>query len=213
METNGDRVFPTLTGCATLPQHILQILRHVDTSKQSQALSRRLTQFDQLTLTSFPDQAEQILGSNYAELAKVLHRLAVLYHHREDLEKAEPLYRRALDAANKAVTKSNPELGLILNNLGRLLHGQGKLAEAETLYQRSLEILEQRLGADHPRLATPLANAALLSWDLGDRTKAEQLYLNSIAILRTSLGPEHPKVARAKSKFQAMSQRAASLVG
>jgi tetratricopeptide (TPR) repeat protein len=149
LEMNHDRVFPVLAGSRnSLPTHILQILRHVDPSKQSQALSRRLTGFDELTLKSFPDKVEQILGANHAELAKVFHRLAVLYHHHDDLKSAEPLYRRALQAAEKVFTQSNPELGLILNNLGRLLHEQGKLAEAGTLYQRSLEVLEQRLGAD-----------------------------------------------------------------
>src|ERR1041384_37503 len=120
-----DRMFPVLAQSPITPQHILQILRHVDPSRQTQGISRKLTQFSELSLKSFPEKVEAILGENHAELAKVLHRLAVLYHQHDDLDTAESLYRRALAAADKTITRSNPELGLIMNNLGRLLHAKG----------------------------------------------------------------------------------------
>ena len=41
-----DRVFPVLAKCDALPQHILQILRHVDPSKHTQGLSKKLTNFN-----------------------------------------------------------------------------------------------------------------------------------------------------------------------
>ena len=200
-------MFPVLAKCDALPQHILQILRHVDPSKHTQGLSKKLTNFDELTLKSFPNKVEEILQANPGERAKVLHRLAVLYHHHDVQQTAESLYRKAMEAANQMVTKSNPELGLIMNNLGRLLHGQGKLAEARALYQKSLEILEQRLGAEHPRLATPLSNAAQLAWDMGEPERAQRLSSTSLVILTSALGPEHPKVLKARKKLDAMKQR------
>jgi tetratricopeptide (TPR) repeat protein len=203
---NEERMFPSLTESRQVPAHLLYILKHADTAGFNQAISSHLTKLDDQTLLTLPETVEQALGPHHPETAKFIHRLAVLYHSRDDLERAERLYRRALKAAERAFTKSDPETGLIMNNLGRVLHARGNLTEAGELYQQALCFLEQTLGAEHPKLATPLSNAASLYRDQGLYDRAQKLYENALAILQEALGPQHPKVLKAMRKLQAVQQ-------
>ena len=186
-----------------IPDDILEVLKQMETGLAvgASGISTRFpARLDELSVNSIPEAIDQILGPHHPRLAELLHWLAVLYHSRGDLAKAEFLYRRALDIAERT-TKFSSESGLIMNNLGRAMQEQKKFEEAEVLYRRSLAILQQTLGVEHPRLATPLSNAASLSWEKGNRVEAELLYRHSLAILEDMFGPLHPKVIKARKKL------------
>ena len=195
--------FPVLTRSRRVSPEILDMLRSIDTGagKRSLVSARLLTRLDELTMQTLPEIVERALGQDHPEFAIMLHRLAVLYHSRDNLEKAEFLYRRALDTAERAFEAPEMEWGLMMNNLGRLLYDQKKLAEAERLYQRGLGILQESLGTEHPKLATPLINLAKLYLDQGKQELAENLYADSITILVKAYGPDHPKVLRARNRI------------
>ena len=195
--------FPVLTRSRRVSPEILDILKSMDTGagKLSRVSARLLTRLDEVTMQTLPEIVERALGAEHPEFAKLLHRLAVLYHSRDNLEKAEFLYRRALDTAERAFEEPEMECGLMMNNLGRLLYDQKKLAEAERLYQRGLGILQESLGPEHPKLATPLINLAKLYMDQGKKELAENLYEDSITILVKAYGPDHPKVVRARKRL------------
>ena len=195
--------FPVLTRSRRVSPEILDMLRSIDTGagKRSRVSARLLTRLDELTMQTLPEIVERALGTDHPEFAIMLHRLAVLYHSRDNLEKAEFLYRRALDTAARAFEAPEMEWGLMMNNLGRLLYDQKKLAEAERLYQRGLGILQESLGTEHPKLATPLINLAKLYLDQGKQELAENLYADSITILVKAYGPDHPKVLRARNRI------------
>jgi len=201
--------FPVLTRSQRVSAEALQALQRVDTgdAPEVKRTGRSRAPLDEATLRTLPETVERTLGEDHPESAKVLHRLAVLYHSKEKLEKAESCYRRALATAERAFSKPHPELGLILNNLGRLLYDQKKLAEVEKLYQRSLEVLRAALGPEHVKVATPMSNLANLYMDQGKRELAESLYGDSITILEKTLGPEHPKVTKARKKLAAWKQK------
>ncbi len=201
--------FPVLTRSRRVSPQILQVLQRIDTggARRTRATSRAQSKLDEATLRTFPEMAEQALGPDHPEFAKVLHRLAVLYHARGNLVKAEFLYRRAWATAEIAFSEPDLELALILNNLGRLLYEQKKSSEAERLYQRSIRVIQDALGPEHPKLATPLSNLASLYWDQGRRELAQSLYKQSIAILEKTFGPEHPKVVKARKKLAAAKLR------
>ena len=195
--------FPVLTRSRRVSPEILDILKSIDigAGKQSRVNARLLTRLDEVTMQTLPEIVERVLGPDHPEFAIMLHRLAVLYHSRDNLEKAEFLYRRALDTAERAFEEPEMEWGLMMNNLGRLLYEQKKLAEAERLYQRGLGILQESLGPEHPKLATPLSNLATLYMDQGKQDLAENLYQDSITILVNAYGPDHPKVLRARNRI------------
>ena len=108
---------------------------------------------------------------------------------------AEPLYKRALAIAEKALGPDHPDVASCLNNLAILYKAQGRYAEAEPLYKRALAIREKALGPDHPSLAQSLNNLALLYDAQGRYVEAEPLYKRALAIWEKALGPDHPDVA------------------
>ena len=125
----------------------------------------------------------------------VLNDLGVSLMQAGDYACAEPLYRRALAIAEKALGPDHPDVATDLNNLAELLQAKGEYAGAEPLYRRALAIREKALGPDHPNVATSLNNLALLLQAKGDYGAAEPLYRRALAIREKALGPDHPDVA------------------
>jgi len=78
-----------------------------------------------------------------------LNNLAALYDAKGKYRDAEPLYRRSLALAEKALGPENPNVATALNNLAELYRTQGRNGEAEPLYTRALAIREKVLGPEH----------------------------------------------------------------
>ena len=195
--------FPVLTQTRRVPSVVLQFLETIRQGGSNRILisSVLASQLDSATLQTLPELVERELGSGHPEYVKVLHRIAVLYHARNDTEQAQACYRRALDAAPVAFQKPTEEWGLILNNLGRLLYDGHRLGEAEQLYCQSRDMLQQALGLEHPKLATPMSNLAKLYAAQGRVEIAERFYRDAIRILEKAHGANHPAVARALERL------------
>ncbi len=118
---------------------------------------------------------EKAYGPDHPEVAKMLHKLAFLYHGQEKYTDAEPLYKRSLAVAEKAFGSQSRMVASVLNNLGRLYYDQKKYGDAETLYLRSLAILETDIGPSHPKVLKRVRNLANLHRTLGRGDKAAQL--------------------------------------
>ena len=202
---NAVEEFPVLTRSRRVPPEVLQVLQNIDTwgARRPRATGRALSQLDAMTLLTLPEIVERAVGSDHPEFFKVLHRLAVLYHSRDDPQKAESLYRRALTIAERAFPEPNTETGLAMNNLGRLLYDRQKYAEGEEFCRRSIKILRALLGDEHPKLATPLNNLAVLCLSQNLPEQAEDYFEDSITILVKAHGPAHPKVTKARTKWAA----------
>lgn len=108
---------------------------------------------------------------------------------------AEPLYRRALEIAEKSFGPEHPNVATVLNNLAGLLPDTNRFAEAELLLRRAMKIEEKIYGPDHPWVARKLVNLGALFQDTNRLEEAEPLFRRGLAILERSLGPDHPEVA------------------
>ena len=64
--------------------------------------------------------------------------MGLLYAGQGKLDKAEKIYRRALQGKEKAWGPEHTSTLDTVNNLGNLYRNQGKLDEAEKMYQRAL---------------------------------------------------------------------------
>ncbi|MBI3041197.1 MAG: CHAT domain-containing protein [Betaproteobacteria bacterium] len=133
-------------------------------------------------------------GASDPRFATTLNNLAALYQTQGRYAEAEPLYRRSLGIAEKALGPDHRDVGQSLNNLAELYRGQGRYAEAEPLYRRSLGIREKALGPDHPDVGGSLNNLAGLYRAQGRFAEAEPLYRRSLRILEKALGQDHPDV-------------------
>jgi tetratricopeptide (TPR) repeat protein len=86
-------------------------------------------------------------------VAGSLNNLANIYSDLGDYQKAEPLYKRALEIREKVLGPDHPDVSDSLNNLANLYSDLGHYQRAEPLYKRALEIKEKVLGPDHPDVA------------------------------------------------------------
>ena len=131
----------------------------------------------------------------FEEAGRLLNQTAYYLNERARYEAAEPLYRRALAIAEKAMGPEHPEVGILLNNLTELYLTQGRYEAAEPLIQRALVITEKALGPEHSDVGIHLNNLAELYRAQGRYEAAEPLYQRALAIVEKALGPEHPKVS------------------
>ena len=79
-----------------------------------------------------------------------------------EYDRAEPLYRQALEIKKKALGEEHPDYANSLNNLAALYRALGAYDRAEPLFCQALEIKKKALGEWHPDYANSLNNLALL---------------------------------------------------
>ena len=91
-------------------------------------------------------------------------------------EKAEPLYKQALEIRKRVLGEDHPDYASSLNNLALLYRDMGQYEKARPLLQQALEIRKRALGEDHPDYAISLTNLAELYEHMGQYEKAEPLY-------------------------------------
>ena len=75
---------------------------------------------------------------------------------------AEPLFKRALAIAEKALEPDHSLVATSVNNLATLYYAQGQYVQAESLLKRALAIDEKALGPNHPDVARDRNNLAAL---------------------------------------------------
>jgi Tfp pilus assembly protein PilF len=200
--------FPVLTRSQRISPKVLTVLNRINTRmvRQTRATEQLLAELGESELLSLPKAVEEMCGPAHPELAKVLHKIAVMYHASYSPAKAELAYRKAVTCAETAFPLPSLEMGLLLNNYGRLLHEQRRMSEAEKLYDRALNVLKQAVGSSHGKLATPLSNLADLYMEQGKLEDSKTLLRAMIGVLERSLGPNHRKVVKARERLSAVLQ-------
>jgi len=201
MQSEDD--FPVLGKSRRLAPKTLSLLNRVSTLlvRRNRTTEALLAEIGEAQLAALPAVVEETCGPDHPELAKVLHKIAVLYHASYSVKKAEATYRKAVTAAERAYPLPSLEMGLLLNNFGRLMHEQRDFREAEGLYLRAVDVLKQAVGPFHRKLATPMSNLSDLYMELGDQDLTRAYLEDMIAILEANLGPNHRKVAKAKDRL------------
>lgn len=111
-----------------------------------------LSDFDPEEITDPIDM--QVFASYYSQLM--------------ELEKAEPLYKKAIAILKEVKGEWDLDYALAISNLANMYRFQKRYNEALSLYQQSLRIREVELGADHPKLIASLARLALTYGALGN---------------------------------------------
>ena len=97
---------------------------------------------------SFDSLALRYCSLEDFDTATSLINLAVRYHDKGAYDKAEPLYKRALEIREKVLGPEHLDTAASLNNLAVLYHDKGAYDKAEPLYKQALEIHEKVLGRD-----------------------------------------------------------------
>jgi tetratricopeptide (TPR) repeat protein len=138
-----------------------------------------------------------------------LNNVALSLESKGDLDGAEPLFRGALEIAEKTLGPDHPDTAGTLNNLAGLLESKGDYAGAEPLYRRALAIAEKTLGPNHPNTATSLDNLAGLLEAEGNDAGAEPLYRRALSTAEKALGPDDPTTQEIRQNLDALLKKRA----
>jgi tetratricopeptide (TPR) repeat protein len=139
------------------------------------------------------DLKETKLGKRSRFVPKTLNNLGDLYFVTNDIERAERMYRRALDLNRR--DQLNIEVCRSLNGMALIHNERSEYVQAEELLKRAIDIHERHLRRWHPYLATVSVNLGALYVNLGRYEEAEPLFDKAQFIQEKALGGEHPDVA------------------
>jgi tetratricopeptide (TPR) repeat protein len=106
--------------------------------------------------------AEQVFGSNDANVSVILNNLAVLYKCIGEFDEAERLYKRALAMIESQPEVDDEKVATLYHNLGGLEHARCRYAEGEPLARRAVQLRERALGPNHVDVAGDLAALAAI---------------------------------------------------
>jgi tetratricopeptide (TPR) repeat protein len=117
--------------------------------------------------------AEKTLGE-HPQVAASLNNLAKHFDAQGKLDRAEPLYNRALKITRKTLGAEHPDVAASLDHLGMLYAAQGSYDRAESHYRQALEIRRVKLGAVHALVAQSLEHYSLLLVEMGRPAEAQR---------------------------------------
>jgi tetratricopeptide (TPR) repeat protein len=120
-----------------------------------------------------------------------LNNLAIVAQNMGDLQRAESLFRDAIERNQHAFGDRHPETAAAKENYGLLLQREGRLTEAEPLLRQALAAKLSLYGADHYRVGYAHVSLALLLHDKGDLAGSESEFRQALAIYDKSLAANH----------------------
>jgi tetratricopeptide (TPR) repeat protein len=146
-------------------------------------------------------------AADHPVLATALNDLAEVYRAQAKYDEAVPLYRRAIEIAEKSRGPHDASLARPLNSLALVYRAQGMYDEAEPLCQRAIGILEKSASsksADDPILAPSVNNLLAVYLAQGRYGEALPLYRRVVALKERILGPAHPDLAGSFGNYAAL---------
>ncbi len=141
------------------------------------------TRFKYVIAAAYYQDAAEVLPQHCAELIAANLNQAGLAMHKAGLyEKAEPLYRQALQIRENTLGANHPAVADTLNDLAELYRILRRNEQVEPLLKRALQISEQALGPDHYELINKLNCLASFYVDKKRYKQAESLLQRALQI-------------------------------
>lgn len=137
---------------------------------------------------------EKELGDSFP-LALSLEILAGLRRELNDLDRAEPLFARALAVRERVQGSEHADVASTLGSLASIANTRQDYARAEQLYLRALAIAEKARGPEDASVAVILFGLSHTYLNRGLHARAEPLLRRALSIQEKALGPAHPFVA------------------
>ncbi len=128
-------------------------------------------------------------------LATLFTTLGRAYFSLGQFERAEPLFRRALDLRRRVHGEVHTDVAGSLIDLGQSVSGQGNYAASEQLFGEALAMNRKLRGDEHPDVAWGLTNLANSLRLQGAYAAAESLYRDALAMNRKLLKEDDPFLA------------------
>jgi len=119
--------------------------------------------------------AERTFGPVDLRTAYALDHLGKVYRRTGELERARPLFERAVKISAEALDADAPRRAHFLDNLAELLMAEGKYDEAEDFYADSLHLMQRSFGELSAPVSAAYARLATLYTRWGVYAEAEPL--------------------------------------
>ncbi|RYO22811.1 hypothetical protein AA0113_g12754 [Alternaria arborescens] len=170
----------------------------------------------QRRLLGHANRCQEVISVGFGErdgeesLTEAIHNLGLLYAHQGKLDKAEEMFKRALQGKEKALRRDHTSTLDTVNNLGVLYKNQGKLDKAEEMYERALQGCEKALGRDHTSTLDTVNNLGLLYAHQGKLDKAEVMLERALEGYEKRFGLDHPRCCSLRRDIAALQDRVAA---
>lgn len=125
-----------------------------------------------------------------SELIPLLNNLAITYEELGDYERAEHVFRRALEGMGWKAGETRPEHIVTVIGFAAILRKRGNLTESEVLYRSTLQFAEQQLGEDHRYVGDLLSGLSTVLAEKENVKEAESLARRSLRIRENTFGKE-----------------------
>lgn len=117
--------------------------------------------------------------------------IAMIYVGKGEYEKAEPVFRTALQRKIETIGKDHPVTLQVANNLGVTLMNQERYEEAADLMRDVLTDRQRVLGPDHYQTLSTCINLGSIVSGLGEQEEAAAIYRNGYEASLAKYGPDH----------------------
>jgi tetratricopeptide (TPR) repeat protein len=183
-------------------QQALPLLREIYGSRHSEVAvvlmdvsSALMWQNDYLQMEKTAQETVEI----FREVSPELHPdrltaegvLAEAIFNQGQIERAAPLYERALEGKRKVFGSKSSLIVDELNLMVKLRSAQGKLPEAEAFAREALEILSLRVGNDNSVTGYAKTTLAIVLWKQRKFSEAERELRSALSIYNATLPPDH----------------------
>ncbi len=138
---------------------------------------------------------ERVLGKKHPGVANCMTCIAVCYSVRGEYDRAEDIFREALEIGGRAVGQQHRNLASTYSKLAVLHRRKGDFAHAESFFTQSLEIYRSSVSDENNDVAYNLYQLADLYRDTARLDRAEPLYQRAVKIQQRALGPSHIHLA------------------
>jgi len=139
---------------------------------------------------------ERILGPTNKDVAYSLLLVGSAYITRNDIARAEPVIRRALDLIEKSIGAESLAYGDGTYALSRVVFSRGDFKSAETLLLQALRIREKTAGPFSIPVAETHNLLGLTYRALTDFARAEQSFRKGLEICEKTVGDDHIETFR-----------------
>jgi len=176
--------------------HLLTAESHMDVGKIQRSLAKPRD-----AINSFRRALEirkNELGGQHPDVAESMIFLADVYRlYHLDLQKAELLYRDALNIQERALGTGHLSQLHAITGLASLYSEIGNHSEAIMFYERNLEIRRTVFGENHPSVAEGLGHLGSGYLKAKNPAKAEQYYRQCLTLWEETVGSKHIVVSGA----------------
>jgi serine/threonine-protein kinase len=140
--------------------------------------------------------AERTLGRDNPHVADALVQIAYLLDEdRREYDRADPLYRRALEIRRARFGDAHPMVAATLADIAAFRSRQGDDSAAIAASRQALDVIRRAYGVEHPYVADYMGYQANTLRRAGKLDEAAGLYRGAIAMNRRVRGPDHEAIA------------------